>query len=116
MLTRLVPNIFYASMDDGLDLFVKCLGFTVLHQGGALTVVGRDGVKACLVEDAQFAAKDRPEITLETDDIDAIHAEIAASWPAYLHPNGKTVAKKPWGALEFAVRDKTDVCVIFRQW
>jgi len=23
---------------------------------------------------------------------------------------------RPWGALEFAVLDKTTVCVVFRQW
>ncbi|HEX6771036.1 MAG TPA: hypothetical protein VF126_03355 [Acidobacteriaceae bacterium] len=36
--------------------------------------------------------------------------------PAMLHPNLKTIQKRPWGALEFAVPDKTTVCVVFRQW
>ncbi len=26
------------------------------------------------------------------------------------------VTKRPWGALEFAVLDKTTVCIVFRQW
>ena len=33
-----------------------------------------------------------------------------------LHPNSMVLEKKPWGALEFAIRDKTDVWVVFRQW
>jgi hypothetical protein len=33
-----------------------------------------------------------------------------------LHPNSKVIHKKPWGALEFAVLDKTTVCIVFRQW
>jgi hypothetical protein len=33
-----------------------------------------------------------------------------------LHPNGKTIEKKPWGSREFALLDKTGVCVIFRQF
>jgi len=116
MLTRLVPKIFYARMQDGHDLFVDCLRFTVLYEDAALLVVQRDGAKAMLVEDAEFAAKDRPELSIETDTIDDLYAEIAAARPEMLHPNSRTVAKKPWGAREFAVRDHTDVCVIFRQW
>ena len=116
MLTRLIPKIFYSRMGDGLDLFVKCLGFTILHQDDKLAVIERDGAKAYLVEDAEFAVKDRPEITIETDDITKLYAEIFSSWPAYLHPNAKSVERKPWGSLEFAVRDETQVCVIFRQW
>lgn len=116
MLICLIPKIFYNKLADGLDLFVTTLGFKILHQDGTLAVVEREGAKAYLVEDAEFAAKDRPEITIETDSIDELYREIASKRPDLLHPNSKSVARKPWGALEFAVRDKTDVCVIFRQW
>ena len=116
MLIRLIPKVFYDKMTDGLDLFVNCLGFTVLHQDDTLAVVGRDGAKAYIVEDAEFAAKDRPELAIETDAIEEIHKEIAAKRPEMLHPNLSQVTKRPWGAREFALRDKTDVCVVFRQW
>ena len=116
MLNRLIPKIFYASLGDGLDLFVDCLGFKVGHQDGKLVVVERDGAKAYLVEDAEFAAKDRPEITIETDSIDELYEEIHTKRPEMLHPNGNKVSEKPWGSREFAVLDKTTVCVIFRQW
>ena len=78
MMTRLIPKIFYSSMADGLDLFVACLGFTVLYQDDKLAVIERDGAKAYLVEDAEFAAKDRPEITIETDRIDDLYSEISS--------------------------------------
>lgn len=112
----LIPKIFYERMNDGLDLFINCLGFRLVYQDDKLAVAERDGAKAYLVEDAEFAAKDRPEITIETDKIDVLYAEISSRRPAMLHPNSKAVEKKPWGAREFAVRDNTDVCVIFRQW
>ena len=67
MLTRLVPKVFFNHMSEGLDLFVGCLGFEVLHQDGSLAVVARDGAKAYVVESPEYAAKDRPEIALETD-------------------------------------------------
>jgi hypothetical protein len=116
MITRLIPKIFFNDMNDGLDLFVGCLGFKVLHQGDSLAVVERDGAKAYVVASAEYAAKDRPEIALETDDINGLYAEIVAKRPELLHPNSKRVTKKPWGAQEFALLDRTGVCVIFRQW
>jgi hypothetical protein len=116
MMTRLIPNIFYSNLSDGLDLFVKCLGFKVLHQDAAFAVVERDGAKAHIVENAEFAAKDRPQITIETDSIDDLYSEISSRAPEMLHPNSKRIEKKPWGAREFGVLDKTDVCVVFRQF
>jgi hypothetical protein len=116
MMKRMIPNIFYSSIGDGLDLFVTCLGFNVLHQDETLAVVERDGAKAYLIESAEFAAKDRPQITIETDTIDALYREISSRAPQMLHPDAHRVEPKPWGAWEFAVRDRTDVCVIFRQF
>lgn len=116
MMTQLIPKIFFKQMSEGLDLFVDCLGFKVLYQDESLAVVSRDNAKAYIVESPEFAAKDRPEIAIETDSIDDIFKEIAAKRPEMLHPNSHIVEQKPWGAKEFAVRDKTDVCVVFRQW
>lgn len=116
MLLKLIPKIFYSQMSDALDLFVDVLGFTVMHNDETLCVVARDGAKAYLVESVEFAAKDRPEIAIETDCIEALYAEISARRPQALHPNLHSIKTQPWGPREFAVRDKTGVCVIFRQW
>jgi len=83
---------------------------------GVLAVVDRDGAKAYIVASPEYAAKDRPEIAIETDNIHELYNEIKARRPRMLHPNGNVIQKKPRGALEFAVLDKTTVCVIFRQW
>ena len=116
MLNRLVPKIFYDRLDQGLDLFVDGLGFSVRYRDANMAIVERDTAKAMLVESPEFAAKDRPEIAIETDAIDDDFREISTRRPDLLHPNGKTVTLKPWGAREFALRDKTDVCVVFRQF
>jgi hypothetical protein len=116
MITRLIPKIFYSDMREGFDLFVDCLGFKVLYHDDTLAVIERDAAKAYLVESAEFAEKDRPEITLETDDINDLYSEMSSKRPDLLHPNSRQVTRKPWGAQEFALRDKTGVCVIFRQW
>jgi len=116
MIIRLIPKVFFNRMEEGLDLFVNCLGFTVLHQDDSLAVVGRDGARAYVVESAEYAAKDRPEIALETDSIEQMYQELSAKRPEVLHPNVPRVTKRPWGALEFALLDKTGVCVVVRQW
>lgn len=116
MLLRLIPKVFYADLQVGLDLFVRGLGFQIHHQDDTITVLGRDETKVYLMENAALAALDRPELAIETDDIAAIYAEIAARAPELLHPNLKTVQLRPWGAKEFAVLDSTTVCVVFRQW
>ncbi len=116
MIQRLIPKIFFNTLDEGLDLFVACLGFKIAYQDQDLAVVERDGAKAYIVASAEDAAKDRPEIALETDAIHELYKEIKGRRPEMLHPNLNQVKKQPWGPLEFAVLDKTTVCVIFRQW
>ena len=116
MLLRLIPKVFYADISVGLDLFVRCLGFEILHQDPSISVLGRDGAKVYLMQNAELAALDRPELAIETDNIREIYDEIKARAPEVLHPNSKNVQLKPWGAQEFAVLDATTVCVVFRQW
>ncbi|WP_295919021.1 hypothetical protein [uncultured Xanthomonas sp.] len=116
MFKNLIPKIFYERMQDGLAFFVDGLGFQVLYQDATMAVIARDGAKAYLVENAEWAAKDRPELGIETDSIDTIYAELSARAPQWLHPNCRTVALKPWGAREFAMLDPTTVCVVFREW
>lgn len=116
MLTALIPKVFYSDISVGLDLFVAGIGMHVLHRDGDLVVLSRDQAKLYLVEDAEYAAKDRPELAIETDDIEAVYADIAARRPDLLHPNLNRVTHREWGAREFALLDATTVCVVFRDW
>lgn len=116
----LIPNIFYSDVQVGLQLFVDCLGFEIVYSDTEseqpFYVVKRDGVKAYLVEDADFAMKDRPELRIETDDIEGIYNEIRERCPELLHPNLPEIALREWGAKEFAVLDESHVCIVFIQW
>lgn len=116
MLTNLVPNVFYDDISVGTDLFVDAIGLSVLHRDGNLVVVGRDRIKLNLMQDAEYAAKDRPELAIETDDIEAEYARITARRPDLLHPNLPRITAREWGAREFALLDPTTVCVVFREW
>lgn len=115
----LIPKVFYADLAVGRDLFADGLGFEVLYDDGDFVIVGRDGCKLYLVQSAEFAAKDRPELAIETDDIDAVYADIAGRRPDLLHPTypaGGGIVRREYGAREFAVLDSTTVGVVFRDW
>jgi hypothetical protein len=116
MFKNLIPKIFYARLEDGLEFFIDGLGFEVEYRDAGMAVISRDGAKAYLVKNAECAALDRPELSIETDQIDAIYAELSVRAAQWLHPNSRVVADKPWGSREFAMLDKTTVCVVFRQW
>ena len=116
MFHNLIPKIFYERLEDGLDFFVDALGFRIDYRDATLAVVSRDGAKAYLVEDPASAARERPELAIDTDDVDAVYREMAARAPQLLHPNASRVAPRPWGSREFAMLDPTTVCVNFRQW
>jgi hypothetical protein len=116
MFNNLIPKIFYSQLQDGLEFFVDGMGFNILYRDTGMAVVARDGAKAYLVQNPESAALDRPELGVDTDDIDAIFEEMSTRSPQLLHPNSKTVSLRPWGSREFAMLDKTTVCIIFREW
>jgi hypothetical protein len=116
MLTALIPKVFYSDVAVGLDLFADGIGMQVLYRDDDLVVLSRDQAKVYLVQDAEYAAKDRPELAIETDDIDQVYADIAARRPDLLHPNLSRIQRREWGAREFALLDSTTVCLVFRDW
>ena len=118
--TKLIPNIFYEDINDGIELFVNCLGFQFgykdLESPEPCCVVDSGNLAVFLFQNTEFARKDRPEIRLHTSDIDAIYLQIKESHPHFLHPNLNIVTLRPWGAREFALKDNTNICVIIQQW
>ena len=118
--TKLMPNVFYENIQDGLELFVECLGFEFGFQDLNATipccVVESGSLAFFLFENTEYALKDRPEFRLHTNDIESVYNEIAASHPHLLHPNLDKITKRPWGALEFALKDRSNICVIIQQW
>ncbi|SEI53919.1 hypothetical protein SAMN05216327_102327 [Dyadobacter sp. SG02] len=117
--TRLVPNIFYADIHDGLKMFVDCLEFTIGHNEIAsarpFCVLEKNGIHINLFQDANLAGEHNPEFRLVTHDIEAVYRKVAASHPEFLHPNLSKITHRPWGAKEFALTD-TQLGVIVQEW
>lgn len=116
---KLVPNIFYADIKEGLRLFVDCLGFEIGHDEiksrPPFCVLEKDGLRINLFENAALAKEHNPEFRLVTKNIEEVYKKVAASHPELLHPNLKEITLRPWGAREFALTDK-QVGIVIQQW
>ncbi len=117
--SKLVPNIFYTDISEGLKLFVDCLEFTIghdeLHSAQPFCVLEKDGLRINLFQNEQLAKEHYPEFRLVTDNIEDVYAKVSTSHPHVLHPNLNKVTLRPWGAKEFAIKDK-QLGIIFQQW
>ena len=88
MMTRLIPKVFFNQMSEGLDLFVGCLGFTVLYQDESMAVVERavqagesfsvDGVQLS-PDEVDVSVADRPGLSVATDNQLAVGVSTALS-------------------------------------
>lgn len=116
---KLVPNIFYVSLADGLKMFVDCLGFVIGHDESKSSqpfcVLEKDGLRINLFENAALAKEHNPEFRLVTKNIEEVYAKVSKSHPEFLHPNLKEITLRPWGAREFALMDN-QLGVIIQQW
>lgn len=116
---KLVPNIFYVDIKDGLKLFVDCLGFEVGHNEIAsarpFCVLEKNGLRINLFEDAALANEHSPEFRLVTEDIAEVYEKVSSSHPGFLHPNLKEITLRPWGAREFALMDK-QLGIVIQEW
>ena len=117
--TKLVPNVYYRDIKDGLKLFIDCLEFTIGHEElkseKPFCVIEKNGLQMFLFEHAALAKEHNPEFRLITNGIEEVYKKVSASHPEFLHPNLNKVTLRPWGAKEFALRDN-QVCIIIQQW
>ena len=114
-LLKIIPKIIYKDVQIGVNLFAA-LGFEIKYSEDGFYIMARDGVTIYLVaSEEDFYVHDRPEMRIETDDIEGYYAEISSKHPEILHPNSKGIKNQPWGLREFAVLDETTVCIIIQQ-
>ena len=117
--TNLVPSIFYADVNDALKLFIDCLEFRIKHSElgseNSFCVIEKNGLELMLFENKELANEHHPELRLVTKDIEEVYNNVALSHPEFLHPNLNKVTLRPWGAKEFALRDK-QLGIRIQQW
>lgn len=99
---RVVPDIHARSLDESRD-FYGALGFVeVMNQGWVMTMASPSNPTAqvtFLGEDA--TAPVHPDMSIEVDDVDAVHAAMVARGADIVHP----LQNEEWGVRRFFVRD-----------
>jgi hypothetical protein len=117
--SKLVPNVYYLDIKDGLKLFIDCLEFSIGHEEldskNPFCVIEKGELQMFLFEHKELAEEHQPEFRLVTNSIDEVYKKVSLSHPEFLHPNLSKVTLRPWGAKEFALRDN-QVCIIIQQW
>jgi hypothetical protein len=102
-----------------LKLFVDCLDFAIGHNeiksNHPFCVLEKDGLRINLFENAELAKEHNPEFRLVTKNIEEVYEKVHKSHPEFLHPNLKEITLRPWGAKEFALKDK-QLGIIIQQW
>ena len=117
--SKLVPNIFYSDINEGLKFFVGCLEFTIGHEElkskNPFCVIERDGLRINLFENKELANEHNPEFRLVTKNIEEVYKKVSQSHLQYLHPNLSKITLRPWGAKEFALMDG-QLGIIIQEW
>ncbi|MCZ4244797.1 hypothetical protein [Pedobacter punctiformis] len=117
--TKLVPNIFYIDIKDGLKLFVDCLEFEIEHNElnskNPFCVVSRNDLRINIFQDDGLAKEHNPEFRLITNNIEEVYQKVSKSHPEFLHPNLSKITLRPWKAKEFALMDK-QLGIIIQEW
>lgn len=117
--SKLIPNIFYEDISEGVKVFADCLGFRFGHEelnsSQPFCVMEKDGLRINLFQDKKLAKEHNPEFRLVMDNIEKVYAGISGSHPHLLHPNLCRITLRPWGAKEFAIKD-CQLGIVIQQW
>ena len=106
---RVVPNIASTRFDESREFYSGLLGFEVaMDLGWVVTFASPANPTAQISvvrEDA--SAADHPHLTVEVEDVDAVHADAVARGLRIVHP----LTDEPWGVRRFFVADPNGVVV-----
>ncbi|MDH6543798.1 VOC family protein [Streptomyces sp. SPB4] len=99
---RVVPNIPSEAMDENRE-FYGLLGFAEVMNHGWIMTLASPSSPAAQVSfmTADKTAPVMPDVSVEVDDVDAVHAAVVESGAEIVHP----LQDEEWGVRRFFVRD-----------
>jgi predicted enzyme related to lactoylglutathione lyase len=107
---RVVPNIQSERMEESRNFYTEFLGFQVaMDMGWIVTVVSPSNPTAqiSLVRGAAAVASQVSSLSVEVDDVDAVHAEAVARGVPIVYP----LTDEPWGVRRFHVTEPNGVII-----
>jgi catechol 2,3-dioxygenase-like lactoylglutathione lyase family enzyme len=102
---RIVPDLHASDVAASRELYVEVLGLEVAMDLGWIVTYAAPGSPATQIsvmgDDAGAAVQ--PDVSIEVDDVDAVHAAAVARGYEIVHP----LTDEPWGVRRFFVRDRS---------
>jgi catechol 2,3-dioxygenase-like lactoylglutathione lyase family enzyme len=107
---RVVPDITCDAIEESRDFYSGVLGFEVsMDMGWIVTLASPDvpSAQISLVSGSEEASKPIPDVTVEVDDVDAVHGAAMRGGREIVYP----LTDEEWGVRRFFVRDPGGVIV-----
>jgi predicted enzyme related to lactoylglutathione lyase len=106
---RVVPDIQSDHIDESRDFYEGFLGFQVsMDMGWVITFVSRSNPTAQItVVRGDGSATVQPQISIEVDDVDQVHANAVKRNLKIVYP----LSDEPWGVRRFFVADPNGVVI-----
>jgi len=106
---RVVPDIVSKRIDESRKFYTEFLGFDVaMDMGWALTFASPSNPTAQItLVRAGETATPNPNLSIEVDNVDAVHAKAVALGLQILYP----LTEEPWGVRRFFVIDPNGVII-----
>jgi catechol 2,3-dioxygenase-like lactoylglutathione lyase family enzyme len=107
---RVVPDITCDAIEESRDFYAGVLGFDIaMDMGWIVTLASPDvpSAQISLVSGTEEAAKPIPDITVEVDDVRAVHEAASRAGHEIVYP----LTDEEWGVRRFFVRDPGGVVV-----
>jgi catechol 2,3-dioxygenase-like lactoylglutathione lyase family enzyme len=106
---RIVPDLHADDPGAARAFYTDVLGLeVVMDHGWILTFAapGDPGTQLSVMT-ADASAPVAPDVSIEVDDVDAVHAAAVARGDEIVHP----LTDEPWGVRRFFVRDPTGALI-----
>ena len=106
---RIVPDITTRRVAESKTFYTDVLGLVVaMDLGWVLTFVSpAEGLAQLTLIQADATAPVNPQLSIQVDDIDAVHAAAVKSGARIVHP----LTTEPWGVRRFFVEDPNGVVI-----
>ena len=106
---RIVPDITSERMDESRKFYAEFLGLELaMDMGWILTFVSPSNPTAQItLMQAPTSAVPNPNVSIEVEDVDAVHAKAAELGLPIVYP----LTNEPWGVRRFFVTDPNGVVI-----
>jgi len=106
---RVVPNIGTDRMEESQKFYTELLGLRVVMDMDWITTLASPNNPTAQISLARgpTAGSTPITITIEVEDVDAVHAKAVALGVPIIYP----LTNEPWGVRRFAVTDPNGVAI-----